>query len=407
MNKPHFIQIFFGGSSSGKSFFLSQKVVLDNLNGCNWLICRNVGNTIKKSVFNEITKAISRMNLSQYYRINRSDMVITCTLNNRQILFAGLDDPEKIKSVTPVDDVLHRVWVEEATETKREAYMQLKKRLRGKTASNISKCIMLSFNPILRSHWIYTEFFNEWADDAKLYENDNYGATGDKKGYSLCILKTTYKDNMFLTKDDRELLENESDPYYYQVYTLGNFGVLGHIVFKNWKVEDLSEQIPHFDNIRCGLDFGWIDETAMIKLHLDKRRKKIYIFGEVYQQYMTDDELLKTAKKFVGDNYVICDSAAPKSIDFLANNGVRAVGAVKGADSIIRGIRWLQDYEIIVDVNCPFIRQELELYHWTEDRNGNVLEKPVDANNHLIDSLRYSLEDDILQAEVTASKRIY
>lgn len=111
LNKSQYTQVYYGGSSSGKSYFLAQKVVLDNLNGVNWLVCRNVGNTISKSVFNEITKAISRMGVGEFYRINRSSMVITNTLNNRQILFAGLDDPEKIKSVTPIDDVVHRVWL--------------------------------------------------------------------------------------------------------------------------------------------------------------------------------------------------------------------------------------------------------------------------------------------------------
>lgn len=278
---------------------------------------------------------------------------------------------------------------------KREAYKQMTKRLRGKTKSDFTKCIMISFNPILKSHWIYKEFFHHWRDDSTHYEDEN-----------LSILKTTYKDNMFLTEDDRKQLENESDPYYYQVYTLGNFGILGHVIFKNYRVEDLSDRIPQFDNIRCGMDFGWVDETAMTKLHIDKRQKIIYIFGEVYQQYMTDDDLLRVSKEFIGNEYVTCDSSAPKTIDFLANNGIKAIGAVKGADSIIRGIRWLQGYQIIIDVNCPFTKQEFELYHWAEDKNGNVLERPVDGKNHLLDSIRYACEDDMLQAEVVAGRRI-
>ena len=392
LNKKQFTQVFYGGSSSGKSYFLAQKTVLDNLNGANYLICRNVASTISKSTFNEITKAISNMGLMKYYRINRSNMAITCELNGRQILFAGLDDSEKIKSITPADDVLHRIWIEEATEIKREAYKQLTKRLRGN--SNISKCVIMSFNPILRSHWIYKEFFGEWQDNKTSYENED-----------LSILKTTYKDNLYLTDDDIRQLENETDPYYYQVYTLGNFGILGHVIFKNWCVEDLRDKIPHFDNIRCGMDFGWNDETAMIKVHLDKNRKRIYVFDEVYQQYMTDDMLLAKAKEFFGRMYVICDSAEPKTIDFLASNDVRATPTVKGADSIMRGIRWLQGYEIIVDVRCQHFKNEIEQYHFEEDRNGNVMERPVDRQNHLLDSLRYALCNDILASDIKAGKR--
>lgn len=344
------------------------------------------------------------MGLSQYYRINSTDKLITNTLNGRQIMFAGLDDPEKVKSITPAEDVLHRVFVEEATEIKRDAYMQLKKRLRGK--ADISKHIIFAFNPILKSHWIYQEFFNEWVENKNYYENDSYGKTDTKKGFGLCILKTTYKDNIFLTADDRELLENESDPYYYNVYSLGNWGVLGHVIFKNWHVEDLKDKIPTFDKIYNGMDFGFSsDPNALIKVHLDKTRKKIYVFDEWYQAGMNDDELLRVCRSFCGNQYVICDSAEPKTIDFLAMNNIKAVGAVKGADSINRGIRWLQGYEIIVDVRCQNFKNEIEQYHWQETKDGIPMAKPVDMNNHLLDALRYALCDEILAAEVKAGKR--
>lgn len=321
-------------------------------------------------------------------------MVITNTLNGRQILFAGLDDPEKIKSITPADDVLHRVFIEEATEVKRDAIMQLKKRLRGR--SDISKHILLAFNPILKSHFIYRDYFGGWQDDKNIYEDRD-----------LLIVKTTYKDNLFLTTEDKRLLEDETDPYFYNVYTLGNWGILGHVIFKNWRVEDLSDRIPQFDKIYCGCDFGYSsDPNALIKVHLDKTRKKIYVFDEHYQAGMNDDELVRVSKEFAGNHYITCDSAEPKTIDYMANNGIKAISAVKGADSINRGIRWLQGYEIIIDVRCQNFKNEIEQYHWQEDKYGNAMAKPVDANNHLIDALRYALEDEVLAAEVTAGRRI-
>lgn len=104
-------QIFFGGSSSGKSYFLAQRTLIDVLcNRRNYLICRNTAATIKKSVFNEVTKAISRMKLSKLFVINRTDMTITCD-NGYQILFAGLDDVEKIKSITPIKGVITDIWI--------------------------------------------------------------------------------------------------------------------------------------------------------------------------------------------------------------------------------------------------------------------------------------------------------
>lgn len=334
------------------------------------------------------------MGLMQYYNINRSNLTITCTRNNKQILFSGLDDSEKIKSITPINGVLERVFVEEATEVKRDAIKQLQKRLRGRSEND--KYIVLAFNPILKSHFIYKDYFQNWQDDKDVYEDEN-----------LLIVKSTYKDNMFLTERDKQLLESEQDEYWRNVYVYGNWGILGHVIFKNWRVEDLSDRIPTFDHIYNGLDFGYSsDPNAIIRVHLDKTRKKIYVFDEWYQAGMSDDELLRVIKKMIGHEYITCDSAEPKTIDYLAANNVYAVGAVKGADSINRGIRWIQGYEIIIDVRCQNFKNEIEQYHWLEDKNGNAMARACDVNNHLIDGLRYALNDEILAAEVAAGKRI-
>lgn len=394
MDKPQFLQIFFGGSSSGKSYWICQKIVLDNLKGANWLVCRNVAKTIRKSVFNEIKKAISTMELSRYYRINSTDMEITCKLNGKQILFAGLDDPEKVKSITPANGILERIFVEEATEIDKKALLQLKKRLRGR--SPISKHIYLAFNPILKSHYLYKDYFKFWEDGATCYEDED-----------VCILKTTYKDNMFLTSDDRKLLEDESDPYYYNVYTLGNWGVLGHVIFTNWRVENLSAKIPTFEHIFNGLDFGYSqDPNALLKLHLDKKRKQIFIIGEDGSAGMNDAQLADMCKRNCGKEYIACDCAEPKTINYLNEEGVNAYAVQKGADSINRGIRWLQGYEIIVDVHCQNFKNEIEQYHWKEDKNGNAMAQAVDVNNHWLDALRYALEDEINEVRATAGVRI-
>lgn len=395
MNLNQYIQIFFGGSSSGKSYFLAQKVVLDNLSGVNWLLTRNVATTIKKSIYNEVMKAIETMQLSMFYKTNRSELEITCKINKKQILFVGLDDPEKVKSISPINGVIERIWMEEATECTYKAYKQLTKRLRGRSANK--KCMILSFNPILKSHWIYKEFFGKWDDNKNYYS--------DKR---ISILKTTYKDNIFLTKSDRETLENETDEYFYQVYTLGNWGILGHVIYKNWHTEDLSDYINTFSNIRNGLDFGYSsDPNALIRIHLDKAQKKIYVFDEHYQAGMSDSELVEVVRDKVGTQIVTCDGAEPKTIDLLSDNGINAYAAVKGPDSINRGIRYLQGFEIIVDINCQNFKNEIELYHWREDKYGNAMKQAVDKDNHLLDALRYAVEDDMLNVgTVTAGNRL-
>lgn len=389
-------QIFYGGSSSGKSFFLSQRTIIDVIQGRNYLILRNVAKTIRNSVYNQIVKTIIAMGLTSKFIITKGDMTITCRSNNRQILFAGLDDVEKLKSITPISGVLTDIWIEEATETAYESYKQLTKRLRGVSEDNLPKRVIFSFNPIVKEHWIYREFFGNWEDNKNSYEDEK-----------LCILKSTYKDNRFLTEDDIYALENETDKYFYEVYTLGNWGVLGKVIFANWRVEDLSEQIPKFDNIFNGLDFGFSsDPNALIRAHVDMKRKKLYVFDELYKAGMHDDELAEELHSRIGTQYVTCDSAEPKSIDDLNRRGIRAMGAIKGADSINYGIRFLQGFEIIIDVKCQNFKNEIQAYHWAEDKYGNTLRRPVDKDNHLLDALRYATESLQYEAAGGAAKRI-
>lgn len=376
-------QIFYGGSSSGKSFFLAQRTIIDVLRGHNYLVIRNVAGTIRSSVFNQIYKAILDFGLQNEFVIASSTFSITCKRNKKQILFAGLDDVEKLKSITPISGVLTDVWIEEATETNYEAYKQLTKRLRGETKESIRKRIIFSFNPVMQTHWIYKEFFGGWDDSKNIYRDDD-----------LVILKTTYKDNSFLTEDDKKGLENEKDKYFYEVYTLGNWGVLGKIIFKNWHTEDLSSQIPHFDKIYNGLDFGFSeDPNALIRAHVDSAQKKIYIFDEMYKAGMLNDELSESVAQHVPkEQYITCDCASSQSIAELNSRGIKAIPATKGPNSVNFGIQWLQGYEIIVDVRCQNFKNEIQVYHWEEDKYGNTLRKPVDRDNHLIDALRYATE---------------
>lgn len=386
-------QIFFGGSSSGKSFFLATRVVLDVLCGRNYLVLRNVAKTIRSSCWNEINKAIMRMGLPAYFKINKTDMTITSLCNGCQILFAGLDDVEKVKSITPANAALTDIWIEEATEIAYQDYKQLDKRLRGLTKH--AKRLILSFNPVYKQHWIYTEFFGYWADDASQYRMKN-----------LTILKTTYRDNRFLTSDDREALENERDPYYRDVYTDGNWGVLGDVIFRNWKAEDLTEFKKTADNIRMGLDFGFSsDPCGFVRLHIDKKNRIIYILDEYSERGHTNPQLAEMIKPICARGYVTCDSAEPKSIQELKNCGINALAAVKGPDSVIYGIQWLQQYRIRIDLSCQHTINEFTLYQWKQDKDGNSIRQPMDKNNHMIDAIRYATETDAAQRIATTAPR--
>lgn len=382
------VQILYGGSSSGKSVFKAQQCPLDLLQGGrNWLICRAVARTLRRSVINEIRKAITDAGLTEYFDINKSEGIITCK-NGYQALFAGLDDVEKIKSITPEKGAITDIWIEEATEIQRDDVKQLLKRQRG-GEEGITKRLHMTFNPIYQSHWIYEDYFasNGWATDQTEYTSPE-----------LSILKTWYIHNRFLTKQDVEGLLNEKDEYYRNVYTYGNWGVLGDVIFTNWRVEDLSGMRDQFTSTRNGLDFGFASHPAAIsRSHYDAKHRTIYIFEELYETGLTNDLLAAEALRICGNERIIGDSAEPKSIVEMRNHGVNITGAQKGKDSITFGVDWLKQQTIIVDKRCVNHQKELQQYQWKKDANGNAVTppKPVDKNNHLLDALRYAYEDDM------------
>lgn len=378
------MEIFYGGSSSGKSYFLAQRCVLDMVKGGhNYLIIRKVANTVRRSVYNEITKAISFFKLDKYFDANKSDMVITC-FNGYQILFAGCDDSEKIKSITPSKGVVTDIWYEEATEGDYEDVQQLDKRLRGQ--SKVNKRIILSFNPIYQTHWIYTNYFaGHWNDNSKQY-----------KSAELSILKTTYKDNQFLTADDIQRLENTKDKYYINVYLNGNWGVLGKVIFQNWSTADLSNIGGSFSTFQNGCDFGFAaDPAGLCHLHYDRKSMILYVLDARYCYGMTNDLLAAEIHNMCGNQIVVCDCAEPKSIAELRQHKVAATPCVKGKDSVNFGIQWLQQINIVIHHTLREAINEFTIYKWREDKDGNVLPEPVDKNNHIIDSIRYALEPEM------------
>jgi phage terminase large subunit len=203
-------------------------------------------------------------------------------------------------------------------------------------------------------------------------------------------------------------LENEKDKYFYDVYTLGNWGILGHVIFTNWRVEDLSAMQAQFTNHRNGLDFGYSEDPAALwAAHYDRMRKTIYLYDELYETGLTNDVLAERLRGKIGDQPVTCDSAEPKSIAELRKYHVRALPATKGKDSVLFGIQWLQQQTIVVDSKCVNAQNEFRQYHWKEDASGNALPVPVEKHDHLIDAGRYAHERDAVDDRVQFAPSYY
>lgn len=216
--------VFYGGGSSGKSYFIGERYVFKQVKPvkCNLLIVRQTADTNRKSTFPLMKQVINNWGLRDQFQINESDMRMKCKLTGNEIAFAGLDDVEKIKSITFENGELTDIWVEEATECLEADINQLKVRLRG---GKSKKQMVLSFNPINIQHWIKKHFI-------------------DSGLATVCF--STYKDNKFLTNDDRKALEDlkYTDEYTYEVYCLGKWGIVGKTVFDARAIQARLDEIP-------------------------------------------------------------------------------------------------------------------------------------------------------------------
>lgn len=374
----HRYEIYYGGGGSGKSHFIAQKLVCKALKyKRKILVIRKVMATQKDSCYRLFSDILSEFKIYEHCKVNKSDYEIKFP-NESVILFKGMDNPEKIKSIVGISDV----WIEEASEITVEDFTQLKIRLR---ASVPYLQMFLSYNPISKANWVYKYFHAPTA----VIPSDTV------------VLKTTYKDNKFLPADYIKTLETmiQTNPTYYKIYTLGEFCSLDKLVFTNWESGnfDISElkQNPKLEFL-CGLDFGFTnDPTALISSLLDEENKTIYVIDEFYQKGLTNDKIAAVIKnKGLAKSTIIADCAEQKSITEISRSGVyRIHESAKGNDSILSGIQKLQQYKIIVHTNCENVITELENYSWTKDKNtGEYTNKPIDTFNHCLDALRYSLQ---------------
>ena len=250
--------IFYGGGSSGKSFYIAQRYIykLIHPERCNLLVVRQTADTNRRSTFPLLKQVRSQWNLEKYFKINESDMRIKCTLTGNEVAFAGLDDVEKIKSITFENGELTDIWIEEATECQEQDINQLKVRLRG---GKTKKQMVLSFNPINIQHWIKRHFI-------------------DSGLATVCF--STYKDNKFLTEDDKKALEDlkYTDEYTYNVYCLGQWGIIGKTVFDARAIQKRLENLEK--PIKSGYftyDYDGL-RISNIKFITDRQNGYIHIY---------------------------------------------------------------------------------------------------------------------------------
>lgn len=376
-NYETFTEVHYGGASSGKSHGVVQKVILKALKP--WskprriLFLRKVAATAKDSIFEDVLSCLSSFGILGRCKINMSDYRIVLP-NKAQLIFKGMDNPEKIKSIKGLSDIV----MEEATEFTIDDYTQLTLRLREQ--GHKQRQIYMMFNPVSKVNWVYSYFFINKRSNTK-------------------IVQSTYKDNRFLDDATRENIEDlaNRNPAYYKIYALGEFATLDKLVFPKYETRLLNRsELAHLPSY-FGLDFGYVnDPSAFIHLKVDEPNKRIYFLEEYVRKGMLNDQVAKAIIDLGYQKEVItADSAEKKSIEEIRRKGVTRIRPAKKApDSIIQGLQFLSQYDFIVDERCVKLIEELENYTWKKDKNTNeYTNTPVDSYNHVIDAIRYAVEN--------------
>ena len=317
---------------------------------------------------------IKKFKLYDLCKVNLSTYTITLP-NDSMFLFKGMDDNEKIKSITDITDI----WCEEGTELTEDDFTQLDLRLRA-LAGLLQ--LFISFNPVSKVNWVYKRWFSE----AAVYNKED-----------TMIFHTTYKDNKFLPKDYIKALEEKAKTnyVYYRIYALGEFASLDKLIFTNWQVEEF-DYTKLQGELAVGMDFGFVnDVSTVVGSIVNEEAKTIHIFKEWGDTNKTNEELAAIIISLgFRKSTIIADAAEPKSIEEIKRQGVPHIKAcTKGPDSILHGIQKLQQYTIYVHPSCTGIITEFENYAWQKDKKTNeYINKPSDSFNHYIDALRYSLQ---------------
>ena len=349
----------------------------------NTLVVRKTYRTLKDSCFTELKWAVHRLQVDAWWSFKESPLEATYLPTGQKIYFRGLDDPLKVTSVTVDTGCLCWMWIEEAYEINSEAdFDTLDESIRGEVPEGLFKQVTFTFNPWNERHWIKKRFFDAEPDKDVLAITTNY----------LC--------NEWLDEADLKVFETmkKNNPRRYAVAGLGGWGIVDGLVYENWKEQEFTlEQIKNCKTV-SGLDFGYTnDPTAFFIGFLDLENKKLYVWDELYEKGLSNKKIKdRITEMGYSKERITGDSAEPKSIDELASLGLRIYGAKKGKDSILNGIQWIQDLEIIIHPRCVNFLTEISNYTWDKDKFDNKLNKPIDDFNHLMDAMRYGLEQYII-----------
>ena len=371
-----------GGRGSTKSSFVGIEVVdtLMSNKECHAVVLRKVGQTLKNSVYAQIEWCIEKLGVSDRFTFKKSPLEIIYNPTGQRILFLGVDDPQKVKSIKLPFGYVGIVWFEELDQF--AGMNEIRNINQSLLRGGDKYWCFYSFNPPKsRDNWVNVEQLTDDADRMVI-----------KSDYTMVPVE--WLGQQFVNEAEK-LKEARPDLYAHEY--MGEVTGTGGDVFPNVEELDITDElIDTFDNVFHGIDFGFAtDPFVYAKTHYDEKHDAVYIYDEVYSTRLTNKKAVNLIKDKVGDKPVTCDSAEPKSIAEFNELGVRALPVRKGPDSRDFGIKWLSDRaKIYIDKKrCPNAYREFMSYEFAQDKDGNFISSYPKKNDHTIDAVRYSLRD--------------
>ena len=355
-----------GSAGSGKTIYAVHKVLKYGLEHKNARIgvFRDTLPALKATSWLELREALENYGIPFYE--NKNEGIIRLPTGST-ILFKPLDDLKKIRSLN-----LDFVWVEQAEEISFAVFAELEKRIRGIVSKKSFGQFLLTVTPEGTDHWIYNYFHRQ------------------KRG---TILHFHYTENPFLpeeyVKEYEELKEIDIELYY--KYTLGKWGKLSNIVFENW---DEQPPVSGVEKWTAGVDFGYNNPSCFLLIGWYDGEP--YIVREVYKRRLTNPEFIDEIIAVLNDegltpgklDKVYCDAAEPDRIEEFCQQGFDAVPGVKDVAARLETNRSVQ---IHISPGCVETKREIKNYKYQKDKDGNILDKPVDFKNHAMDAMGYDV----------------
>lgn len=402
-----------GGRGSGKSSFCALEIVngimQDQTGESSAIVFRRTANTMRESVYSQIAWAIDVLDVGDLWRGSVSPMCWTYRPTGAQILFRGLDDSSKLKSIKPRRGYFRFIWLEEFSELPGENFTRSVMQSVQRGGSRYT--VFRSFNPPINA--------SNWANV--------FIARPDPRAITL---HTTYLDVPAQWVGDDFILEaerlQEINEQAYRHEYLGEATGSGGEVFPNITVRTITDdEINELQYIYAGVDFGFsVDPAVFMRVAYDQKHDTVYLLDEIYKKHLSNNELAAqiTAKGyddtgqyqtsyFMGAypevhkerQTIVCDSAEPKSINDLRNAGLKCIACHKYPGSVIYGVKWLQNRRIVIDpARTPNAHREFIGYEYMTTKDGEFLADVPDKDNHTIDAVRYALDRLINYRKISA-----